>query len=108
MSTEFNKAPLTETVYYILLALYKPLHGYGIIQKVVHLSNGRIDMGAGTLYGAINTLLSKYWIEPVLSEEKSRKKIYKITEKGILVLQNELTRLNELIKNGNSILKEET
>ncbi len=107
MFNDLKKAPLTETVYYILLSLYKPLHGYGIMQKVSEFSNGRIEMGAGTLYGAINTLLNKNWIEPVANEEESRKKVYQITESGINVLQYEITRLDELINNGNSILKGE-
>lgn len=50
---------LTEAVYYILLSLYEPLHGYGIMQNVERLSNGRVKLAAGTLYGAINTLLEK-------------------------------------------------
>ena len=48
---------LTEAVYYILLSLTEPLHGYGIMQNVAQLSNGRVNLAAGTLYGAINTLL---------------------------------------------------
>lgn len=47
---------ITEAVYYILLSLMKPLHGYGIMQNVEQLSNGRVRLAAGTLYGAINTL----------------------------------------------------
>ncbi len=50
---------LTEPVYYILLSLLTPMHGYGIMQNVKKLTNGRLNIGAGTLYGAINTLLSK-------------------------------------------------
>ena len=50
---------LTEGVYYILLSLLQPLHGYGIIQNVEKLSAGRVRLAAGTLYGAINTLLEK-------------------------------------------------
>ena len=53
---------LTEGVYYILLSLLEPLHGYGIIQNVENLSGGRVRLAAGTLYGAINTLLEKGWI----------------------------------------------
>jgi DNA-binding PadR family transcriptional regulator len=49
---------LTEAVFYILLSLYQPLHGYGIMQNVGALSRGRVTLGAGTLYGAINTLVS--------------------------------------------------
>ncbi len=106
MSVESKNSPLTETVYYILLALCSPLHGYGVMQKVSQMSRGRIEMGAGTLYGALNTLLSKYWIEPFSTEVKSRKKIYKITDNGISVLNIELKRLDELIINGQSVLKE--
>ena len=45
-------AALTEAVYYILLSLLSPLHGYGIMQKVESMSGGRLRLAAGTLYGA--------------------------------------------------------
>ena len=107
MPNTFNQGPLTETVYYILLALNKPIHGYGIMQKVFKLSNSRVEMGAGTLYGAINTLLLKQWIEPVKNDEQSRKKVYCITEKGILILRGEVKRLKELVDIGNLTLGKE-
>ena len=47
---------LTEAVYYILLSLMEPLHGYGIMQNVERLSGGRLRLAAGTLYGAISTM----------------------------------------------------
>ena len=47
--------PLTEAVYYILLSLTEPLHGYGIKQKAEQLSSGRVRLAAGTLCGALNT-----------------------------------------------------
>ena len=52
---------LTEAVFYILLSLQKPLHGYGIIQNVEELSHGRVKLAAGTLYGALNSLVDKGW-----------------------------------------------
>ncbi|MCF0148257.1 MAG: helix-turn-helix transcriptional regulator [Clostridium sp.] len=93
--------PITEATYYILLAVLKPNHGYGIIQKVDELTNGRVALGPGTLYGAINTLLEKKWIK-LYSEEKSsrKKKEYLITDSGKNILFNEIERLEELIKNG--------
>lgn len=94
---------LTEAVYYILLSLYQPMHGYGIMQNIKELSNGRVSLGAGTLYGAINSLLGKSWITPVASEEQSRKKEYLITAFGKEVVERELIRLKELIHNGNAI-----
>ena len=41
---------LTEPVYYILLSLLTPMHGYGIMQNVKKLTNDRVNIGAGTLY----------------------------------------------------------
>ena len=97
---------LTEAVYYILLSLQTPLHGYGIIQKVDALSNGRVKLAPGTLYGAINTLLEKEWISALEENPESRKKEYVITEQGRSVVQEELNRLRELVTNGQNILGE--
>lgn len=95
---------LTETTYYILLVLYQPRHGYGIMQQVEELSKGRIRLAAGTLYGALNTMCDKGWIVNLPMEEGSRKKEYKLTEKGLGILQKELARLRELVLNGEAIL----
>ncbi|WP_251548700.1 PadR family transcriptional regulator [Neobacillus muris] len=100
MKDTTEHAALTEAVYYILLSLHEPMHGYGIMQNIKELSGGRVVLGAGTLYGAINTLLDKGWIEPVPGEENSRKKEYVITDLGKSIVKWELQRLNELIKNG--------
>ena len=95
---------LTEAVYYILLSLLVPLHGYGIIQNVEQLSGGRVRLAAGTLYGAINTLLEKGWITALTGEADSRKKEYIITETGREMLRKELQRLTELLENGKRLL----
>ena len=96
--------PLTEAVYYILLSLLEPLHGYGIIQNVEKLSGGRVRLAAGTLYGAINTLLEKGWIIALEGEADSRKKEYVITELGREMLRREVRRLWELLENGKRLL----
>ena len=96
---------LTEAVYYILLALLSPLHGYGIMQRTATLSNGRLYLSAGTLYGALSTLMEKGWIEQIETPADSRKKQYIITAIGRQVVEQELLRLNELVTNGKSILK---
>ena len=101
-----NTTALTEAIYYILLALQEPLHGYGIMQNVQQLSNGRITLAAGTLYGAINTLLDKGWIEALPEIKDSRKKEYVITATGTEVLKTEINRLEELLINGKNILGE--
>ena len=96
---------LTEAVFYILLSLVEPLHGYGIMQNVEQLSNGRVKLAAGTLYGAINTLLEKGWITALSEEKGSRKKEYLITAGGKEMLHSEMARLKELLENGNRILE---
>lgn len=98
---------LTEAVYYILLSLTRPMHGYGIMQNVQRLSNGRVSLAAGTLYGAINTLLEKGWIVALSEEQGSRKKEYLITPQGREMLRCEILRLSELIENGLHILEEQ-
>lgn len=95
---------LTEAVFYILLSLQKPLHGYGIIQNVGELSNGRVKLAAGTLYGALNSLVEKGWIDALPENPESRKKEYVITKNGFAVLKEELDRLSELVENGKRIL----
>lgn len=94
---------LTEAVYYILLSLDHPLHGYGIMQNIEKLSGGRVKLAAGTLYGAINTLLEREWIQALPGEKNSRKKEYQITNKGRRSVLLEMERLKELLANGQAI-----
>lgn len=96
---------LTEAVFYTLLALHEPLHGYGIMQETEKMSKGRLKLSAGTLYGAISTMLEKGWIKALPSEEESRRKEYQITELGKAVVKNEMARLEELVLNGKKIIE---
>lgn len=95
---------LTEAVYYILLSIQTPLHGYGIMQNIERLSGGRVKLAAGTLYGALNTMLEKGWITALSEEKNSRKKEYQITALGNQVVRGEMCRLEELLRNGKSII----
>ena len=94
---------LTEAFYYILLSLYQPLHGYGIMQKAEEFSGGRVRLAAGTLYGALNTLQDKGWIEALPCTPGSRKKEYRIRAAGRAAVESELARLRELVKNGEQV-----
>lgn len=99
----FDQKPvvaLTEAVYYILLSLYEPMHGYGIMQHVSSLSNGRVNLAAGTLYGALTTLLERNWIQALSEESNARKKEYVITALGKESILLEIERLQELLANG--------
>jgi len=107
MSESSERGALTEAVLYILLSLYVPMHGYRIMQNVRDLSNDRVSLGPGTLYGAINTLIEKNWIKSVNIDKESRKKEYEITDLGKKMVECEIVRLEELIKNGKKIVRGE-
>lgn len=89
--------PLTETTFYIMIALKEPSHGYAVMQKVEELSDGKVRIAAGTMYGAIDNLLKQKLIENVPSEDK-RRKLYKLSENGIEVIKLEIERLKHLVK----------
>lgn len=89
--------PLTETVFYILLALREPMHGYLIMQQVEELSNGGVRMAAGTLYGAIENLLKLKFIKSVASEDK-RRKVYVRTSLGKEILLLDVQRMKHMNK----------
>jgi len=96
--------PLPNATLHVLLALADgPRHGYGIAQAVDALSDGRVTMGPGTLYGTIKKLLGSGLIEeadwrpdPELDDE--RRRYYKLTGHGGAVLKAELDRLNDLVR----------
>lgn len=89
--------PMTETAFYILLSLTKPRHGYGIIKHVEEITNGRIHLGSGTVYGTL-TKMQRDGIITVYADEK-RKKIYEITDMGKKLIKEEMKRLKELHEN---------
>ena len=93
--------PLTESTYYILLALVEPLHGYGVMQKVEALSEGTVKMGPGTLYGAFQVLEKEGLIVKVGEEE--RRKIFVLTAKGREVLKTQISRLAIMVRSGSGV-----
>lgn len=95
---------LTETTFLILLAFCNPLHGYGVINFVKEKTLGRINLGAGTVYGAINNLLKKGWIKTVDSNGQRNKTTYVITENGYRILSTELLRLQVICSIAEKIL----
>jgi DNA-binding PadR family transcriptional regulator len=105
MREELRKTylPMSESGYYILLSLKEPRHGYGIILYVKEITKGRIILGAGTIYGTITKFEKDKLIVP--TGEVDRRKTYKLTESGIWLLEQELKRIDELCRNGYSILE---
>ena len=93
---EASVMEISPSLFYFLLVLSNPLHGYQIMQEVEKASGGQITMGAGTCYGLIARCQSEKLID--LIEEVDRKKIYRITSKGRALLQGEINRLNKQLE----------
>lgn len=94
--------PLTESTFFILLSLApKPKHGYAIMKEVKHLSEGRVKLSTGTLYGALKRLLEKGWIKRInqsRAKGASRgRKSYTLTNYGHQVLIAEIERMNKMV-----------
>lgn len=94
---------LTEVTFYILLSLFTPKHGYAIMQFIEERTGGRLSLGAGTLYGALNTLEVKGWIS-LYGNSEGRKKEYLITDLGREIATKELARLQELTQTAVKII----
>lgn len=101
---KIQESPLTETAMLILLAMYQPNYGYGVMKFVEEKTNGRVVFGPGTLYGAINNLQKKGWLEPYPTCLDDRKKEYIITEEGKRQVEAELLRLKEIYEIGIEII----
>ncbi len=93
--------PLTESTYYIMLALVEPLHGYAVMQKVEQISQGTVKIGPGTLYGAFTSLEKEGLIIKV--KEADRRKSFTLTPKGKNVLLSQIERLEIMTQNGLAI-----
>lgn len=89
--------PMTETGFYILLCLQKPMHGYAIVQKVDSLTDGVVRIGAGTLYGSLSKMEKDGLIRFV--DEQDKRKIYQITDLGSDVLALEKKRIERMYRN---------
>ena len=91
---------LTEPVFLILASLAdKPRHGYALMKNIEEISEGRVRLSTGTLYGAIRRLLEDGWIERFAQKDTSRdKQAYRLTTAGRGRLKAEVTRMKQLTR----------
>lgn len=96
--------PMTETIYYTLLSVMTPRHGYAVIQYVSGLTGGRLLLGTGTLYTMVGRLTADGIIEAVPDESR---KAYRITDMGLELLREETERLKLQLADGLAVLQGE-
>jgi PadR family transcriptional regulator PadR len=88
--------PLREPTFLVLTALGAgPMHGYGIIKAIEEMSDGRVRLRAGTLYGALERLESEGLIafDGEGSEGGPARRYYRLTKNGSQLLAREAERL---------------
>jgi DNA-binding PadR family transcriptional regulator len=93
--------PLSEAVFFILLSLLPgPKHGYAIMKDVEALSDSRVSLSTGTLYGALKRLLEGGWVQRVEDEQDDsgrERKAYSLTQLGKGILEAEAARMQSLV-----------
>ena len=96
-----DNLPLSEAVFFILFSLLPgPKHGYAIMKDVQALSDSRVNLSTGTLYGALKRLLERGWVQRVndgQDETGRERKAYVLTQLGKGILEAETTRMQSLV-----------
>ena len=95
---------LTEQMFYILLCLKNECYGMDILDKVPAMTNGRVNVGSGTLYNLLEQFLEEGFI--IETKVEGRRRSYLITQKGREMLDKECERLAAQLADYNSIFKE--
>ena len=93
--------PMTESGFYILFCLQQPQHGYGICQHVKQMTNGELQISAGTMYGTLSKMEKDGLI--IFDREDEKRKLYRITELGKEILDLEIKRIERLYKNSKGV-----
>lgn len=96
---------LTDSMYYILLALLDRRHGYAIMKFIEDLTKKEVCIGPGTLYTLLKKLSKANWIQ-LYSLDNERTKVYEITEEGRAALMNEFKRRKNMVDDGEKVLRE--
>ncbi len=97
---------LSEQMYYVLLSLHTgPMHGYRMMQYVSELTQGRVVIGAGTLYALLGRFEEEGYIR--LSGQEEGRKSYELTSAGRQALEHEFERLRRQVADGARFLRKE-
>jgi len=102
---EHAELPLTESTFFILAALVHPRHGYSVMQWAETITEGRVVIGPGTLYGALKAFVKKDWIHELPGDDP-RRKVYALSGEGKSILEKEVRRLEVVAKIGREVLAE--
>lgn len=95
--------PLTPATFHVLVALADgDLHGYAVIKEISTRTGGRVELGTGTLYGIIKRLRAEGLVveskrRPSAAGDDERRRYYRLTQFGRLVVTAETSRLEAMV-----------
>ncbi|WP_433274640.1 PadR family transcriptional regulator [Actinosynnema sp. CS-041913] len=99
---------MSEQAFLVLTALAEePLHGYAIVQSVESLSEGRVSLRVGTLYGVLDRLVAEGLAERDREEvhQGRLRRYYRLTDAGVRALSAEVARLSANVRAASSVLR---
>jgi DNA-binding PadR family transcriptional regulator len=105
-----NHLPLPPPVFHMLLALCQgERHGYALKREILRRTDGKLNLGAGALYGSIARMLERGLVEesaarPDLHLDDERRRYYRITALGRSVAQAEAMRMRNLVEQAEASL----
>lgn len=94
-TSPYESGELTDSIFLIMLATLKPIHGYAIMQKLEELTQGAVVIGPATMYTTLKKLREAKWIT-TQGEEESKIK-YQITKEGFKILQRDYERRQKIV-----------
>ncbi len=107
-----TEKPLKTPWYYILVSLAAgDRHGLAIAREALELSDGLVRLWPATLYGALEDLCDRGWIEEIdvekgrPADESERRRYYRITRAGRAAVSAETQRLAGLVRIARSRVK---
>ncbi|WP_158841747.1 PadR family transcriptional regulator [Saccharothrix deserti] len=99
---------MSEQAFLVLTALAEePLHGYAIVRAVEGLSEGRMVLRVGTLYGVLDRLVAEGLAEREREEvhQGRLRRYYRLTDAGVRALSAEVARLSANVRAASSVLR---
>jgi len=102
----FETNHMTDAVFYILLALLTPRHGYGVMKYVEGLTDGKVKISSATLYTLLKKLQQEGLIEPCADNSTDKKIEYTVTSQGLSIVKAEIDRHIGMAQHGCDALEE--
>lgn len=92
----YESGELTDSIFLILLATLKPVHGYRIMKLIQDMTQGDVDIGPATMYTTLRKLSDVKWIEG--TGESDSKLLYQITDEGKKILSDNFRRRKKIMQ----------